>query len=160
MPVPYGFGVGDFGVVGALVLKVYNAYADAPGQFRNFSKEILSLHVVIKKVEQQLGCIPGSDAGSAALPGSGSSTLQLNSKDTEDLKTLYDGLQAIVTELGALHAKYQSLASNPKISFDRLKWGKEDLSGLRERIQTNINLLTAFNASLAKFVVSLLTSLV
>jgi len=159
MPVPYGFGVGDFLAVGALVLNVYNAYADAPEQFRNFSKEILSLHVVIKKVEQQLGCTPGSDsyqAGSAELPGSGSSTLRLNSRNTEDLKTLFDGLQAIVTELAVLHAKYQSLASNPKISFDRLKWGKEDLSGLRVRIHTNISLLTAFNASLAKCVVSLL----
>jgi len=150
MPVPYGFGVGDFLAVSSLVWKVYKSYADAPEQFRNFSMEILSLHVVIKKVEQQLASTPSG----AGLPGSGSSALRLNSKDTEDLKTLYEGLHTIVAELDALHAKYQSLESNPKISFDRLKWGKEDLAGLKESIHTNINLLTAFNASLAKCVVS------
>ncbi|KAF8417411.1 ankyrin repeat-containing domain protein [Tirmania nivea] len=151
MSVSFGFGVGDVLAVGTLILKVYNAYEDAPEQFRNFSKEIRSLHVVVEKIEQQL-CTPrpNRDQTSDARPeSSGNSTLCLSAKDAEDLKMLYDGLQAIVTELDALLTKYQSLASNPKISFDRLKWGKEDLEGLRGRIHTNISLLTAFNASLA-----------
>jgi len=158
MPVPYGFGVGDFVALGTLVWKVYNAYADAPEQFRNFSSEILALHIVTKKVEDQL-CIPGlhrdnnepSGSASPRLPASGSFIPTLSAKDTEDLRILYDGLQTIATELDALLTKYKRLASNPIISFDRLKWGLEDLAGLRERIHANISLLTAFNASLAKY---------
>jgi len=143
------FGNGDFLAVSALVWKVYNAYVESPAQqFHNFSKEILSLHVVVKNVEQQL-CTP-AEAGGVGLLGSGSNTSSLSSKDRDDLKALCDGLQIIVKELDALHVRYQSLASNFRISIDRLKWGKEDLAGLRERIHTTISLLTAFNASLAK----------
>ena len=49
-----GFGEGDFLTVGKLVWNVHSAYADAPEQFRNFSQEVLSLHIVIRNVEVQL----------------------------------------------------------------------------------------------------------
>jgi len=39
IPVPDEFGVDDFISVGCLMLKVYNAYADAPEQFCSFSEE-------------------------------------------------------------------------------------------------------------------------
>ena len=154
----FGFGVGDFLSVGKLVWDVYSAYADAPEQFRNFSQEILSLHIVIRKVEVQLRIL-GSDgrAGASQRPGSGSrsggaaSQPSLRSEDQNDLKVLYDGLQVIAKELDNLLKKYKSLEStgNP---IDRLKWGQEDLVGLRKRLRSNINLLTTFNASLAKYV--------
>ena len=51
----FGYGAGDIVAIGTLVWNVYSAYAGAPEQFRNFSQEILSLHVVVKKVEDQLG---------------------------------------------------------------------------------------------------------
>lgn len=74
LPVPFGFGVGDILAVGTLVWKVYSAYAGAPEQFRNFAREILSLHTVIRKVEEQLGISgPDSDvvgASSEAGPSS------------------------------------------------------------------------------------------
>ena len=137
----FGFSVGDFLAGGTLVWKVYNAYADAPEQFRNFSREILSLHVVFKKVEDQL-----------RNQGFGSNTLTLSANDTNDLKILHDGLQSIVKELDALLQKYHSLTENHSISFYRLRWGQEDLSGLRERIIVHVGLLTAFNTSLMSYV--------
>ena len=151
--VPDGLGSDDFLAIGALVWKVYSAYADAPGQFHNFSAEILSLHVVVKNVEQQLCTLAeleGDQTGSASHPGSGGKTLRLNSKDTENLKTLFEGLQSIVAQLDALLVKHQRLASNRRISMK--EWGKEDLAGLRERIHTTISMLTGFNANLAKCV--------
>ena len=57
----------------------------------------------------------------------------------------------IVKELDNLLKKYKSLGSTGNL-IDRLKWGQEDLDGLRERLRSNINLLTTFNASLAKYV--------
>ena len=59
-------------------------------------------------------------------------------------------------ELDDLLKKYQSLASNPTISFDRLRWGQQDLAGLRDRVHMNMSFLTGFNASLVQFVLSLL----
>ena len=150
---PFGFGVGDFLTVGTLVWNIYKVYESAPEQFRSFSKEILSLHIVIRKVEDQLG-ISGSNgtASGSRSGGAASVSVDLSTKDENDLKILYDGLKDIVKELSDLLQKYQHLASNPTISFDRFKWGKEDLVGLREKIQSNITLLTAFNATLAKYV--------
>ena len=132
----FGFGIGDFLGVGKLVWDVYRAYADAPEQFRNFSKEILSLHVVFGKVEDQL-----RSQGHA-----------LRAKDTDDLKILHDGLKTVMEELDDLLKKYQSLSENPSISFDRVKWGQEDLVGLRDKLRSNVTLLTTFNSALAKYV--------
>ncbi|KAF8445103.1 hypothetical protein BGX38DRAFT_701066 [Terfezia claveryi] len=133
----FGFSVGDFLGAGTLVWNVYSAYAGAPEQFRNFSREILSLHVVYKQIKDQL-CNQGY--------GNNSSTL--SAKDTNDLKILHDGLQNIIKELDALLKKYKSLTVNHSVSFDRLRWGLEDLAGFRERIVIHVGLLTAFNTSL------------
>ena len=127
--------------VGTLVWNVYSAYTGAPEQFRNFSQEILSLHVVLKKIEDQL-----------CNPGPGNNNLTLSAKHTDDLKILHDGLQTIMKELDALLKKYQSLTEDHSISFDRLRWGQEDLLGFRERILMHIGLLTAFNTSLTWYV--------
>jgi len=124
--------------VGTLVWNIYNAYASAPEQFRNFSQEILSLHVVVKTIEDQL-----RNQG----PGN-----NLSAKHSNDLKTFHDGLQTIMKELDTLLKKYQSLTEDHSISFDRLRWGQEDLVGFRERIITHVGLLTAFNTSLTWYV--------
>jgi len=87
----FGFSVGDFLGVGTLVWKVYRAYAEAPEQFQDFAHEILSLHVVFKKIEDQLH-----------NQGFGNNRTNLCAKDTDALKILLDGLQSIVKELDAL----------------------------------------------------------
>ena len=110
----FGFGVGDFLAAGKLVWNVYSAYTEAPELFRNFSQEILSLHIVLRKVEDQLHTL-GSDGAA-----SGSQSLQLSTKDIDDLKILHDGLQAIMTELDELLKKYRSLEASGK-SIDRFK---------------------------------------
>ena len=137
----FGFGVGDFLAVGKLVLDVYRAYADAPEQFHDFSQEILSLHIVIQQVEDQLD-----------IPGSGG-VASLGAKAKNDVEILCGGLQAIMKELGDLLKKYQSLSENHSISFDRLRWGQEDLVRLRDKLRSNLALLTTFNSSLAKYAI-------
>ena len=142
----FGFSVGDFLAAGKLVWDVYSAYKDAPEQFRNLSQEILSLHIVIRKIEDQLGISSSDEAGSGGQLGTALSTT-----DKDDLKMLYDGLQAIMKELDDLLSKYRKLESS-RNPIDRFKWGQEDLVGLRDKIRSHITLLTAFNATLAKYV--------
>ena len=140
------FAAVDFLGIGTLVRNVYTAYTRAPEQFRKFSQEILSLHVVYNQVEDQL-----------RNQGLGSNGLTLSARATDDLKILHDGLQTIVKELDALLKEYWSLTKSHGISFDQLRWGQEDLAGLRERIVVHVGLLTAFNTSLTWYV--LLSSL-
>ena len=146
----FGFGVGDFLAVGKLVWSVYSAYKEAPEQFRNFSQFILSLHIVIRKVEDQLG-ISSSDETGSGTRSQPPAVASLSTRDKNDLKILYDGLQTIMKELNDLLSKYRKLESgrNP---IGRFRWGQEALVGFRDKIQSHITLLTAFNATLAKYV--------
>lgn len=150
----FGFGVSDILAVGALVRNVYNSYSTGPEQFRNLSQEILSLHVVIRKVEDQLGIAGPDETGSAETSRRqlrSHTVASLSTRDKDDLKILYEGLQNIMKELDDLLKKYHSLASNCS-PIDRLRWGLEDLVGFRDKLRSNITLLTSFNATLARYV--------
>lgn len=125
------------------IYKVYTAYIDAPEQFRSFAQEILALHAVTTKVSEQLGISESVEKADASA--------SLNEEDKKNLKVLYDGLQPIIKELDDLLIKYKALPS-AGITFDRLKWGFEDLAGLRDKVRFNVTMLTAFNAALAKYV--------
>jgi len=127
--------------VGTLVWTVYSAYTSAPEQFCSFSQEILSLHIVFKKVEDQL-----------RNQGFRNSNLTLSTKDKDDLKNLHGGLQSVIKELDARLNKYRSLPENHSVWFDRLRWGQEDLAEFRERIVMHVCLLTAFNTSVLWYV--------
>ena len=151
MPVPFVIQVSD---LINLVWNVYTAYAGAPEQFRSFSREILSLHVVVRKVEEQLG-ISGA-SGAVRQPSSGG-VASLSTKDGNNLKIMYDDLRTIMEELHDLLKKYQSLTSNRRNPIDRLGWGQEDLVGLRDKLRSSITLLNTYNGSLAKYVPSPLT---
>jgi len=156
----FGFKVRDILAVGTLVRNVYTAYAGAPEQFQNLSQEVLSLHVAARKVEDQLG-ISGyaeTGVGSATVtrqPDSGGIG-NLSRKDKDDLRMLYDGLQTLMKEMDDLLKKSQNSAlhGNP---IDRLRCGQEDLAELRDKVRSNITLLTAFNMRLAECVLSLFT---
>ena len=115
-----------------------------------------SARLRISSISGSYGAASGSGSQIPAIASGSRSQLPtiatLSMKDRNDLKILYDGLKGIMEELDALLKKYQRLSENHSISFDRLKWGQEDLVGLRERLRSNITLLTTFNASLAKYV--------
>ena len=67
MPEPFVFGVGDFLAVVTLVWNVYRVYGGAPQQFRDFSEQILSLHAVIGKVEDEQGILGSRGVASLRL---------------------------------------------------------------------------------------------
>ena len=157
----FGFGVGDILAVGALVRNVSAAYANAPTEFQKFSHEMMSLHAIVRKVEEQLGISAFDDIGGAGAGLSNRSGPQpatspegmeiLSMRDRDELKILYDGLRTIMNELDDVLNKYRSLplSHNP---IDRFRWVQEDLGGLRDKLRLNITLLTAFNVSLTKCV--------
>jgi len=126
--------VSSFLALGQLMWNTYTSYANAPKQFRDLSQEISSLHVVHKQVEAQL------------------LTVTLSANHTLDLKVLHDGLQTLMKDLSDLLEKYKSLTKNYTISFDRLRWGQEDIAELRQRILIHVCLLSAFNTNLLWYV--------
>ena len=133
----FGYGVGDAMAVSRLALKVCMAYKDAPGDYRDISDEVESLHIIIDKAAQHFE----------------SATLSDNSRQ-EGQKVLR-GCHNVLGDLDALMEKYNSLASASTSTgtsqlLQRLKLsaslviGTEDISTLRARLTSNTTLLNGF----------------
>lgn len=126
MPVPFGFGVGDFVAVGTLAWNVFKSCKAAPESFGNISVEVLSLHAVLKEGEETLFVRP--------LPPA----------RAERLSVIKDGCDKVLVDLQSLVQKYQSLGTQSKRTWDRMKWGNEGIAEIRARLTSNATMLTAF----------------
>lgn len=122
----FGYSAGDFIAVGQLAWNVYKSCRDAPESFNNISLEVLSLHAVLKSVEESLAC-------------------QVLSKSRqENLETISSGCQKALQDLQALVDQYESLGTKSKRTFDRIRWGTNDIAELRARLTSNIIMLNTF----------------
>ncbi|KFY26110.1 hypothetical protein V493_04256 [Pseudogymnoascus sp. VKM F-4281 (FW-2241)] len=128
----FGVGVGDIILLGTLTWKLYKNCKESSAEFNRMSGEVASLHVVIKETEEYVaetqGLSPSRDAR---------------------LTILIDGCKEVLAELESLLNTYESLGTQAQRSWDRVRWGLEELADVRSRIISNTSLLTAFNSSLA-----------
>jgi hypothetical protein len=122
----FGFSVSDFIGVGQLAWQVYKSCKEAPESFKNVSQEVLSLHAVLKEVEEAVLDYP--------IPQS----MEVR------LTTITDGCQDVLKDLNFLVLKYESLGSKTKRTWDRMRWHLDDITELRARLISNIALLTAY----------------
>ena len=131
----FGYGIGDFLAVSKLAWDVYTAYKDAPGDFRNISDEIKSLHIIINRDKKKL------------------QDKILNSDEQTELQEILQGCTNVLRDLDKLHIKYMSLESGRGSSSQAigrikwsLKWSQEDITELRARLTSNTMLLNTFIA--------------
>ena len=135
----FGYGVGDIIAISRLALKVCTAYKDAPGDYRNISDEVESLHIIINQAAHHFK----------------STTLSDNSQQQEEGHKVLRGCHNVLEDLDALIEKYNSLASkstsqSTSQALQRLKLsarlviGTEDISTLRARLTSNATLLNGF----------------
>ena len=122
----FGFGVGDFVQLGQLAWSVYKACKEAPESFGNISQEVLSLHAVLREVDET---ITGHE---------------LTQTQEAGLKTVGHGCHNVLTDLETLVNKYESLGTQSKRTWDRMGWGFEGVADLRSRLTSSTVLLTAF----------------
>ena len=122
----FGFSVGDFATLGQLAWTIYKTCKDSPESFKNVSQEVLSLHAVLKELEET------------------HSNATLSAAQQSRLETVGDGCRAVLEDLKAMLDKYSSLGSTTKRTWDRLGWGSKDIADLRSRLISNTNLLTLF----------------
>jgi hypothetical protein len=122
----FGYSISDFVVLGQLAWKAYRSCKDAPESFENISHEVLSLHVLLKEIEENL------------------SAQTLTPTRQARLKTIGDGCRDVLEELQNLVDKYESLGTQSKRTWDRMKWASTNIAELRSRLTSNTLLLTAF----------------
>ena len=94
--------------------------------FGNISLEVLSLHAVLKECEETLFDRP------------------LQPTRAERLIVIKDGCDKVLVDLQSLVDKYESLGTQSKRTWDRMKWGNEDIGEIRGRLISNTTMLNAF----------------
>ncbi|KAH0556242.1 hypothetical protein GP486_005832 [Trichoglossum hirsutum] len=118
----FGYSVDDILFLGQLAWKAYKSCKDAPESFKNISHEVLSLHALLKELEENL-CAQ-----------------TLSSTRQARLKTIGDGCRNVLEELQSLVDKYESLGTQSKRTWDRMKWAQLKLSSRK-------NLTTTYGSS-------------
>src|ERR1700733_15560938 len=114
MVVPaFGFGVGDFIAIGTLALNLYKSCKEAPESFGNISSEVLSMHIVLKEVEEEVLARP------------------LAPTKQERLEAIGEGCHLVLNDLDNLVKRYQSLGTQSKRTWDRMRYSMEDITELR-----------------------------
>ena len=61
----------------------------------------------------------------------------------ERLYTVKEGCEKVLVDLQNLVEKYESLGTQSKRTWDRMRWGNEDVAEIRARLTSNVSLLTA-----------------
>lgn len=118
----FGFSVGDFVTLGQLAWKIYGSFKAAPESFQSLSRDLLSFNAVLKEAEQVIFARP----------------LSLSQKHR--LKFIHDGCYAVLKDLQKLVDRYEK----GKRTWERFRWGLEDIAELRVRLIANTILLNTF----------------
>ena len=71
-------------------------------------------------------------------------TRPLPTARVERLYTVKEGCEKVLIDLQNLVEKYESLGTQSKRTWDRMRWCNEDVAEIRARLTSNISLLTAF----------------
>ncbi len=130
----FGFAVGDFLAVGQLCWTVYKKCKDSPGNYAELSSEVGALHNVIKETEELL------------------SQQDLTTEQKVKLTTCRQGCEDVLEDLDGLLAKYESLGTKSRRTFDRMGFGMQDMTGIRLRLISNVTMLDAFNNTCVEFI--------
>lgn len=125
-------GVGALFSVSSLAWKTYKACKESPDGFKAISTEVSSLHIVLKEIEENL------------------QQSRLRPAREAEMLRLGRGCSDVLEDLEALLLKYKSLSTQSQRTWDRMRFGWEDVNAIRVRLVSNITLLTAFNTSLIK----------
>lgn len=122
----FGYSAVDFVALGQLAWKIYKACKNAPEGFKHVSQEVLSLHAVLREVEETY------------------SATSLSAVQQSRLGIIGDGCRAVLEDLQSVLDKYNSLGTRTKRTWDRLGWASKDIAELRSRLGSNTVLLTTF----------------
>jgi hypothetical protein len=151
--VNFGFSIGDLVLLSSLALNLYRKCRDCSKDFAALSNEgksrihsglwnllsscaVIGLRVIVDDIrvtvkEQSLG-----------------------KEEEEQLIRIGQGCLDVLRELEAVLRKYQSLGSRSRRTWDRLRWEKDRITDIRQRLISNTALLTSLNMNLTRQVLS------
>lgn len=95
-------------------------YERRPEAFQNIHLEVLSLKAVVEEVEEIIFKAP------------------LKSQKQARLETIANGCTSVLADFEALIIKYDGLGTQSKRTWDRMRWGNEDIAEVRARLNSNL----------------------
>lgn len=128
----FGFSVSDFVALGNLTFQLYKSIKDAPGEFREISRELGSFHIVTHEMQDQ------AQEESSLLNRRGTGREQ-------ELLSLCANMHGSLNELDVLFKKYQNMGKN---AWLRVQLGQQELSTLRVKLTLHIGCINQFMSSL------------
>jgi hypothetical protein len=128
----FGVGVGDLITLPILAWNVYKLCRDSSSEFQNIKGDVAALHAVVKETEEL-------------------DELNLSAEQKLRLETLKKNCQDVLLELKTLVDGYESLGTQAQRTWDRLRWGLEDVTKVREKMVSSTTLLGAFNSTVVKY---------
>ena len=132
----YGSGMVDVIAVSKLAIKVYTAYQNAPGEYKNISEEVMSLRIV---VDRAIHYFEGDT---------------LSDNERHEGQKVLQGFQSVLEDLDSLIKKNKSIASAKRKRwqfFKRVKFSNSNITALRRRLTSNGIL---FNSFIQRFVLA------
>ncbi|KAF2186548.1 ankyrin [Zopfia rhizophila CBS 207.26] len=123
-----GIGAGDFITIPALAWKVYRMCKDSSDEFKRVSIQLQSLHTALLETQEQLD-----------------DDIQLSRTRKDRLAKLKDSIMETLTELQALLDQYESMSTPAQSAWDRMRWGMQDVSSIRDRIIASTTELQVLN---------------
>jgi hypothetical protein len=133
----FGYSVGDIVAIGTLAWGVFKSCKEAPESFGNISSEVLSLHAVLKEAEETIFVRP------------------LSANRQEGLKAVGDGCHGVLKDLDKLVKNYESLGTQTKRTWDRMRWNTGNVSELRARLISNTLLLNTWIRCVSELLINL-----
>lgn len=121
----FGFSVGDFLVVTQLVFRVIQNSKKACGKYNALTREVASLHVVLRRVEAERSKPDSVINQESSIYG-------------QDLQNIVQDIHEIVKVLDTMLTKYNSLSEEKKRVtklWQKIKFGNGEVQDLRDIMQ-------------------------
>ncbi|KAI1270982.1 hypothetical protein F5Y07DRAFT_406311 [Xylaria sp. FL0933] len=126
----FGVSFGDVVLASTLAWRVYKACKDSGESFQRLSGEVASLHVVLKETEDYLGEFHDLDVSRV-----------------NRLQILTTGCHDTLKDLERLMRSYDNLGTQVQRTWDRFRFGLQDLTDIRSRIGELLGMKLTSSAS-------------
>ena len=120
-----GFSASDCIALPQFAWQVYRTCRDASSEFKDLASDVESMHGVLKEVQTLATCHVLDDASKIRLA------------------TVLKGCHEVLKTLDNKLAKYESLGTDKKRVWHRLRWGMESVGDMRARLVLRTNILTS-----------------
>lgn len=134
----FGFSAGDFVAVGQLAWTTYRACKSAPGEFQELARELSSLHIILRELEEE-----------ASSPTSLLNRRSRGKARKPEWDLLRMNVEGILKDIGDIAQRYESLGRDQKRTWDRVGFATQDLVALRGKLSVHIGAIQVFIGSLS-----------